>query len=182
MSELTHKDLLWFRLANSNAPSGFYEFKKRFLTRFATFDGFDLQTIEKECWTCGGSGEFLRGEICHSCGGHGIHHTNEHWLERWNLCGAVYHVPYFCAPPHWLRGDSPKNEFRGRIQHDPVDAAVARRCYFRLLLRHEPVNFYRAIVELIRWRGQAIKTKWYFRLIRIRNRMDLFPAVEDVPF
>lgn len=186
MSELTAMDLIWFRLANSRAPQGFYPFKARFLKRFAAQDGWDLQIIEKECWTCEGSGQYAKGESCRSCGGDGIHHTNEHWLQRWILPGAVYHVPEFCSPPHWQRGDSPKNEFHGRIVHEPVPEAAARRAYWRLLLRHEPMNFYREIIHLIQWRGQAIRTKWYFKLIRLRNKMDLFPAInpekDDVPF
>ena len=182
MSELTERDLNWFRLANSAAPDGFYDFKRRFLARFATRDGWDLQTIEKECWTCDGSGKYAKDVQCRSCDGSGIHHTAEHWLQRWNLCGQIYHVPEFCAPPHWQRGDSQKNEIHGRIAHAEVSPSAARRAYLRLLLRHEPMNFYWAVINRMKWRGQEFKAKWHWRLLKLRNKMGLFPVVDEIPF
>jgi len=184
MSELTAKELVWFRLANANATFGFYSFKKRFLARYAKRDGWDLQTIEKECRNCDGSGEYRKGEPCRSCDATGIYRTDEHWLQRWDLCGSIYHVPEFCSPPHWQRGDSPKREITGRIQHEPVSATVARRAYWRLLLRFEPMNFYWEIIGVIKGRTNQFKAKWAFRLIRLRNKLDLFPAMpeDEVPF
>lgn len=184
MSNLTSKDLAWFKLANSNAPCGFYPFKRRFLERFAVQDGWDLQTIEKECWNCDGSGEYRKGEPCRSCNATGIHHTNEHWLQRWVLASQVYHVPEFCSPPHYLRGDSPKREFTGRIQHNPVCLRVAERAFLRLLLRHEPMNFYCIIMNMVKSKMSQHRARLYFRLIRLRNKLDLFLAIEtdDVPF
>lgn len=129
MSELTERDLNWFRLANSAAPDGFYDFKRRFLARFATRDGWDLQTIEKECWTCDGSGKYAKDVQCRSCDGSGIHHTAEHWLQR-----------------------------------------------------HEPMNFYWAVINRMKWRGQEFKAKWHWRLLKLRNKMGLFPVVDEIPF
>ena len=79
---LTAKDLAWFRLANSNPPHGFYDFKARFLKRFGTPDGWDKQEIERTCHACDGSGQFLKDVECNRCNGSGIYDTREHWLRR----------------------------------------------------------------------------------------------------
>lgn len=197
MSELTAKDLKWFQLANACPAPGFYAFKKRFLQRFAVPDGFDLQRVPKMCRVCDGSGYYLLDVECRSCGGDGIHHVNEHWLQRWDLAGTVYHVPLDHADVYHLHGfryPEPRREIEGLIAKGtsgtgnlrvPVSAAVGQRAYWRLLVRHEPMAFYRSVMELMQWRGKSFRTKWYFRLIRLRNKLDLFRSVpehDEVPF
>lgn len=188
MSDLTSKDLNWFRLANSNPPAGFYAFKERFLKRFAIQDGFDLQTIELECHRCDGTGSDYDGR-CERCGGTGVWDTREHWLARYKLGDALYHKPMDHADVYHFNGawsyPTPKNVIEGRIGHADVPVAVARRAFYRLLLRHEPVVFYQTFVARIKDRASFGRTKMVFCLIRLRNKMDLFKAVEnesDLPF
>ena len=187
MSELTAKDLQWFHMANAAAPapslwSGeFYQFKDRFLRRFAKPAGWDQQTIEKECWTCGGSGMFTPHEKCRSCDGSGIYRSATIWLSRWDLEGHIYHKPN--DPPPFLV--DPVHEIEGRIKHPEVPASVGYRSFLRLLIRHEPVTFYHHAIGRVQRRiGFHWRTVWLWRLIRIRNKLDLFPAVndDDVPF
>lgn len=182
MSELTHKDLLWFRLANSNPPHGFYDFKDRFLKRFGTPDGWDKQEIERVCHTCDGSGEYLKGVDCNRCSGSGIYDTVEHWLRRYDLHGKTYHKPESNATV-WhennFRYPEFKNLIEGRIKHDSVDSKTARRAFFRLLLRHEPHVFYRRVCDAIKDRAYWFRVKLVWRLVRLRNKMDLFRAIPE---
>lgn len=166
----------WFRLANSNPPPGFYGFKDRFLRRFATRAGWDKQTIEHDCWSCEGAG-------CHRCSGSGVYRTTEHWLERWDLGGAIYHRPASWNEVPWPR-PAVVEFIEGRIKHGTVPQAVARRAFRRLLLRYEPVTFYRLMVEAFRERTMQFRARWAWRLVRLRNKLDLFPAVEEreIPF
>lgn len=187
MSELTSKDLHWFRLANSNPPSGFYDFKSRFLRRFGSVEGFDLQHVPRTCHACDGCGEYLKGVPCDRCDGSGIYDVRDHWLQRWRLGDSIYHKPMDHADVYHLFGfqyPEPVMEFQGLIRHEQVDARVANRSYLRLLIRHEPIMFYAHVIGLIQRRGKAVRTKWFFCLIRLRNKLDLFPAVpeDDVPF
>lgn len=184
MSLLTSKDLNWFSLANAGHPPGFYPFKDRFLKRFAMFDGYCLQEIERECWTCEGSGEYVKGEPCRKCGGDGIWRTDTNWLECWNLSDKVYHRP-IDPLPHWQRESAPMREsISGRIKHAPVRDVVARRAFY-LLLRHEPVNFFHQVSDDIRRQLSNWRARHYWKLMRLRDKLDLFPAVnkdDTVPF
>jgi hypothetical protein len=187
MSKLTQKDLLWFRLANSNPTRDFYAFKDRFLKRYATPDGYDLQKVDQFCWGCDGSGMFAPRRPCWRCDGSGIHKTNEHWLQRYDLAGAIYHKPVTHAEvyhAHDFKYPEPKREFEGRIRHDEVDSKVARRAFLRLLVRHEPETFYRHVCDAIKARAYWFRVKLVWRLVRIRNKMDLFKAIpeDEVPF
>lgn len=182
MSVLNSKDHHWFRLANSNPPAGFYAFKERFLKRFATPDGFDIQTIERECHRCDGTGSDYDGR-CERCGGTGIWDTREHWLARYKLGRrALYHKPMDHADV-WLASDYrypiPERIIEGRIKHDDVTISVARRSFHRLLLRHEPVTFYWIAMNSFQSGFRIGRAKLVFCLIRLRNKMDLFKAVED---
>lgn len=182
----THpRELLWFRQANSNPPPGFYAFKDRYLRRFATRAGWDKQTIEHDCWSCDGTGVFFYGgdAKCHKCFGSGVYRTTEHWLERWDLGGAIFHRPASWNEVPWPR-PVVVDYIEGRIKHDAVSQAVARRAFRRLLLRHEPVTFYRWVVDDLRDQVMQFRARWAWRLIRLRNNLELFPCVEnqEVPF
>ena len=181
---LNAKELAWFKIANSGHPSGFYPFKDRFLRRFAERDGYDLQHVEQFCWTCEGSGEYVKGELCRKCDGSGVYRTVEVWLERWNLCGTIYHKPVDPIP-HWQREGQVRGEIQGRIQHAPVSDLAARRSFYRLLLRFEPVNFYDQVCADVKARALHYRAVWAWRLMRLRDKLDLFPAVEksdEIPF
>jgi hypothetical protein len=182
---LPAKDLHWFQLANANPPRGFYPFKERFLKRFATQDGYDSQTIHHPCWTCDGTGIYSPKESCRACGGNGVHHTSSHWLQRWDLAGKIYYKPVeestLLAECNGRLPD-PVREFEGKVTKLPVPDHVAERCFYRLLLRHEPAIFherqFNRILFYRRTKGKKAKSfKWLFRLIRIRNNMDLFDAI-----
>jgi hypothetical protein len=202
MPILTGKDLHWFWLANCNGNQAFYAFKKRFLKRFSFQDGWDMQTIEKECWSCDGTGIYGEDQICRKCGGYGIYRTSEIWLQRWPLGDKVYHIPEFCSPTHEERKqtNSPRNHIEGKIKHGmtvphpltplwpdqfvEIPESVSRRCFYRLLLRHEPMNFYWLVMQFVKDKLSRHRMKMYFCLIKLRNKMDLFPATpqNDVPF
>ena len=184
MSTLTQRDLNWFRLANSNPQNGFYPFKDRFLRRFAKPDGYDLQIIDLRCRACYGSGNYTPTQTCFRCGGSGIYDTKKVWLIRYDLDGWIYHKPDdYAYTNNGYSYPTPKNEIEGRIKHGDVPQAVARRAFYRLLIRHEPATFYAMIVE--RWKSKMLcfRSRLAWKLIRLRNKMDLFPAVEDeIPF
>lgn len=187
MNELTAKDLHWFCLANAHGGQDFYAFKDRFLKRFGTPDGYDLQKVEKMCFRCDGSGIYSRDELCRSCDGTGIHHTNEHWLRRYNLEGRIYHKPIDNGEvwhEHGFKYPEPRDIIEGLIRHDSVDSKVARRAFYRLLIRHEPITFYNIITDRILTGFNGYRTKLVWKLIRLRNRLDLFKAIpeDDVPF
>ena len=185
--ELTERDFRWFYLANAGSyydkTLNFYPFKARFLKRFGNCDGWDSQEVDHLCWTCDGTGSFgsgLNAQTCRSCGGDGVHHTNFHWLHRYELGGRIYHVPE--PPPFLLKV---KNEIEGLIKHEPIDERTARRAFMRLLVRHEPGTFYQMLLDSAR---NKISQHWWsvrMKLVRLRNKMDLFPVVEvkdEVPF
>lgn len=175
------RELEWFRTANSNPPPGFYPFKERFLKRFATPDGYDLQSIDHPCWSCDG----MRPH-CQRCGGDGVFRTSEHWLERWRIGGQIYHRPverYEIA----LTNPVPVSEIQGKVKHEPVTEKQARRAYHRLVLRFEPVNFFTYVCNWISHGLRPHRATLYFRLMKLRDRLDLFPAEprlyrDDVPF
>ncbi len=179
--KLTAKDLHWFALANTRPWPGFYAFKDRFLRRYGRQDGYDFQTIEHECWSCDGTGMWFR-ERCGRCN-NGVYRTTEHWLERWALSGRIYH-----RPVNWWDVPLPRpvavREFVGRVRHQEVSQEVARRAYMRLLLRHEPAAWWGCVVNEFRDSGRRLGWRWRMRLMRLRNALDLFPAVKDeeVPF
>src|SRR4051812_16726157 len=123
MAELTSKDIHWFRLANSAPPRGFYSFKDPFLKRFAAPAGYDLQIIERECWTCSGSGSFDGRDRCHRCGGDGVYRRDEIYLKRFLLADAVYHKPVdngVVCHENDYRYPKPFNTIEGRIKHADV--------------------------------------------------------------
>ena len=146
---LTAREREWFRLANLRPVAGWYEFKQRLLRRFATRAGYDFQTIYHACNSCGGMGVWFGDADCRRCRGTGVSHTTEHWLERWDLAGCIYHRPLD------RRTEQPETDAAGRLPQPvkvyagklharaalEVSEAEAERCYARLLLRFEPNRF-----------------------------------------
>ncbi len=183
MPELSSKDLHWFALANANGNAAFYAFKARFLRRFGTRAGLDRQRIELDCYGCEGSGFFTKSEVCRKCGGQGVYDVKEILLERWDLQGRIYHRPLDAAEAWPLRNEEPVAIIEGKIKHPPVDPSASRRAFHRLLLRHEPVTYYWVITNQWREGWLCFRACWAWKLIRLRNKLDLFPAVdEDLPF
>lgn len=185
MPELDHKSIHWFHLCNCSTFSykqSFYAFKARFLHRFGTPDGWDEQRINHECWTCGGTGLFEGHSTCRRCDGEGIYRTSFVWLARYELAGRIYHIPDE-RPPHVVK---PVYKFTGYIRHEPLCSdSAAYRCYLRLLLRHEPITFWKHIVLCARSRVSIVRWRLTMKLVRLRNELDLFPAIkesDEVPF
>ncbi len=199
MPLLDYKTLEWFRLANAGnyveKRQWFYPFKTRFLNRFGTLEGWDFQTIEHECYRCNGTGlvdietggsqgmAFHRQFDCNHCRC-GVYRTNHHWLQRWDLQGATYHIP----EDPWPR-PTEFREIEGRITHpQPENPNASRRAMLRLFLRHEPllwVDYHKSA-----WKQKANwhQYRWQMRLFRLREKLDLFPIRKsydpnsDVPF
>jgi hypothetical protein len=109
-----------FHLANSaNYPQKhelFYPLKKQLLRTHAIADGWDLQKIERGCWTCNGAGksEWHDYDECPSCEGTGIYDINHHCLLRFKLGDRIYHTP---------TDDRPGGEPNSQIPHAQGDVA-----------------------------------------------------------
>lgn len=71
----------------------FYDLKDRILERYAKPDGLDYQKISKDCWGCGGTGEYWDSEPCFKCGGDGVYEVVMVRLLRYKLGGRVFHKP-----------------------------------------------------------------------------------------
>ena len=188
MKPLAALELEWFRIANVGHPTGFYPFKDRMLKRFGVMVGYDEQELDRFCRTCEGSGWFSAREKCDSCGGSGIYQTVTVYLERWELCGEVYHVPvkFFGDIPEEFRKRGPLQTFEGLIRKLPNDEErlAAERAFRRLLLRFEPLTFLQLMKD--RWvsRSLRFRASLAWRLFRLRERMELFPIAkkDEVPF
>ena len=186
-------DRQWFRIANRAGGAEFYRFKSRMLQRFGTMVGYDEQTIQKICWSCDGSGVHWRGGQCFSCAGTGIYGTRTHYLQRWEMQGDVYHIPvyFFGEIPEEFRKAGPVQEFEGLIHQSPSNdqQRAGDRAFLRLLLRYEPMEFYRVIVSRIQGRSNRYRVKLLWKLMRLRERIELWPIFprkqqvhDEVPF
>lgn len=163
-----------FYLANAADYKGkqqfFYPLKHRLLQRHAISDGWDLQTITKRCWNCGGTGKHWTGEECYRCDGTGIYSQRTHFLQRWKLGDRVYHCPVEERPD-----GEPYGEIEGRIEHhsEHIDGALGRKALIWLMVRYQPVVLLKIWVQFQRYRFE----RWLNRLlIRLRLRED------DIPF
>lgn len=188
MNPLSPLEMKWFLAANVGHPHGFYPFKERMLKRFGKMVGYDEQELDRFCWTCEGSGWFTARERCEKCGGTGIYETTTVYLQRWELCGEIYHVPvrFFGDIPEEFRKRGPVKTFQGLIRHlpDDIERTAAERGFRRLLLRFEPLTFLELMKE--RWIGRTLQFRaaLAWRLFRLRERMEFFPIAknDEVPF
>lgn len=92
--------LAWLlHVANSNPgpfATRFYNFKKRLLGQFGTFQGCDIQEITKECWgdKRDEDGNFHGcGPHCRRCGGTGVFDRRWILLQRWQCGKYLFHIP-----------------------------------------------------------------------------------------
>lgn len=187
------KHVEWLCLANAGEYPGkkswFYPFKSRFCHAHGVADGQDLQTITLKCY-CGdgiwrGMDDTLpkeRWEPCHKCSGSGIYLKKNILLIRWLVGGHLFHEPSTFA----YHADTPvKERFNGLIKHEPVDAAVARRCMERLMLRYEPETLKALCISRARdwayWKRVGLRS--YFRRLNERLRAAIGkPVTDDLPF
>lgn len=183
----------WLRIANAAEFNGkhfwFYPFKKRFLRAHAISDGLDLQIIVDKCW-CGDGiwrgVEFSRPsqywEICWKCNGTGVYRKRKVVLIRWLLNDTIFHEPSSLLEyqPHFEY----RTTHKGLIKHGDVPVGAGMRAFEKLLLRYEPVTFYRLFRE--RWRMKMNKPKNYARwaCYRLRRRLEHYGGLrkDEIPF
>lgn len=100
---IPNKILSWL-LHNANTKptfvykNAFYEIKDAMLKKHGQNTGaYDLQHIQKECWTCHGTGEYPYpshwGKRCLRCGGTGLY--TDFWvkLDIWQFGKYEFHLP-----------------------------------------------------------------------------------------
>ena len=111
--------LAWLlHVANSDPgpfAAKFYDFKKRLLDQFGTFDGHDIQEITKQCWGDKRNeyGDWNGcGPTCKRCGGTGIFDRRWIRLQRWRFGTYLFHIP-----DGETRSYSGTVQIEGRIQH-----------------------------------------------------------------
>lgn len=142
-------------IANSRPPlirqREFYALKDKLLQRYGTSDGFDVQHIKKECWSCDGTGKAYRDAFvfgqwrsvyvgkCFRCN-NGVYH--EFWvrLERYRLGRHTFHIPKerTSADPGLVM-QHPMIE--GYIRHHDYPGHLPLEAAFWLFLVFEPAVF-----------------------------------------
>jgi hypothetical protein len=181
----------YFNMANA----GKYKYKAEFyanikglvLNIHGVFDGYDLQIIEKACWSCDGTGIYkmyqyknnkrylLDKRDCYHCI-NGIYHTRRQPLERYLLNGVIYHIPV--SPIREGLPWTPQpihNEIKGLIIHEPVDGDAALRAFLILCWKYNKLFFYQQAKEFA-----AQKTEWIINLIQSLFKKD--NCIDDLPF
>lgn len=113
----------WDREPFYNRPSSreqFYTFKRDVLLKHGHFNGYDLQHIERKCWSCAGTGNYYdyyghkTDQECGRCGGTGMYQERWYVLCRYSLAGRVFHCPAGESKP-----EGPvKVTIEGKIEHD----------------------------------------------------------------
>lgn len=178
----------YFELANAGVylhKQSFYNVvKPHVLKIFGQFAGFDLQIIEKKCWSCNGTGVFkhynyefsqrylIKEEPCWHCK-NGIYETKRIPLERYILNGKIYHIPT----------DNPgityTNEIKGVIVHEQVDSDKALRAYIILLWIYNKPEFYNYLTAFVTL--EIInKTSWIKPLLQSLFKRD--NTNDELPF
>lgn len=137
----------YFYIANAGNYSlkqMFYsEVKPVVLRVFGVHAGYDLQTIEYKCWTCGGTGKYYNGNTCYHCS-NGIYSTRQFSLERFILNGRLYHIP--CKE---VVVEPVVNTIKGVITHETIDSKEAQRAFLILLWKYNKASFYNHLKEII---------------------------------
>lgn len=98
----------------------FYCIKSTLCHCLGTEDGYDVQRIDHECWTCGGDGIFhafdaVVADECWKCCGTGVYSSLFVELKRWTLGRHLFHEP----TRRLSRIEAqPRNvNIRGKVQH-----------------------------------------------------------------
>lgn len=160
-------DLRWSRLlhiANSSPPHRkmeFYALKERLLRAYGTLLGYDCQHVEKECWTCEGTGVYkewvyykgqevlAKREPCRRCND-GVY--SEFWvlLEAWKWGPYEFHTPIdrSYSPKWWDAGPDgqpTRRRIEGYIRHRHPGGHLGKEAAYRLYLRFEPRLFLQSL-------------------------------------
>lgn len=140
----------------------FYPRKDSFLRKHGIFHGYDKQIIQKICYRCEGSGEYVsrcegcryEGDCwscwhdeedydastwqaenrCPRCGGTGFYMNRTYWLERYKLGDKVFHIPVRDESKLPFLMEPPGNIYTGKLAHADVDPARAERAMRLLFL------------------------------------------------
>jgi len=187
--QISEKDLQRFILANAGKyelKEWFYKFKKTFLEKYAEQDNYDLQTIEKECWTCEGSGIHWSGNHCYKCL-NGIYETRKYFLKRYILnSSALFHIPQYPGAVEFksvMSNTTPiiVNQISGIITHSSVDNKAAQRAFIYLLLKYDCQLSYALYCEYMReGKNKAIDFIKNNRLTMLLKRRRL--VCDELPF
>lgn len=186
----------YLRWANGGNYRGkeewFYPFKWRFLEKHALPDGCDLQVIKQKCWC--GDGIFrgvdydlprIHWDICWKCNGTGVYRTKKIVLQRWLLCGVLFHVPSnsLQADFGWLEF---KETITGLVTHSGYGRSLARHAFCKLLWIYEPDTLWRMLRE--QWvngldrRERNLRRKWEKMRYQIRDYFWPDDSEDEVPF
>jgi len=86
-----------FNVCNSAGSNGwknsFYALKNELLKAYGHEADYDLQYIEKKCYTCNGTGMYSEINRCRNCLGTGIYAKRNVLLKRFLLNGHIFHQP-----------------------------------------------------------------------------------------
>lgn len=172
----TLKRLLGFILhvANSSPPilrkGDFYELKTWLLQKWGTPDGFDVQHIQKLCWSCDGSGIYKHwryGRIkCNRCY-HGWYQDDYIRLDRYMLGNFLFHHPVK-RWPGYLASESFKAlaNITGYVEHTRYFGHMPSECAHWLFLVFRPHIFANVFGHTGHsWRG----LRWYMPLCIIET-------------
>lgn len=168
--------LLW--LANSNPPTcgrrEFYAVKDRILRRWGRRDperSHDWQYLERECWTCEGTGRYEdTGRMCRKCGGTGVYEAVWVKLERWRLGRYSFHRP---VDRRHSRPEEPCVILKGRIPHADTGLAGAEAGLW-LMLAFAPRQWWRQMLGSCHCYPKAwplLRLQWAIFGVRSRLRL-----------
>ncbi|GEM_PF-5562974 len=190
--------VLWcFRIANASGSQWtrllFYEFKNNFLDRHGVPDGWDLQVLDKQCWTCGGTGKFAGWDDCWDCGATGIYRRVRVVLWRYRLGGDVYHCPDFTGPDGWLdlteQMNFPRETIEHLIEHRRPNWWIGVAAGLALFIRYDRPKALELVRHVNREGYQHIIPTWWVRRVWWPLRSKWAQLVdwvkfhgEDVPF
>jgi len=169
------KILSWLVFAANTNPSiwkkEFYKIKDHILKKYGKLIGYDLQHINKECWTCNGTGKYTPQQICYSCMGSGVY--LEMWviLEVYQLRKYQFHRPverFTHKADYWdylKKHPEMENVFRQTIgdyiRHDSNFYYL--EALYWLFLIYKPALFLKAI-------GKTYHHQWRFTPMELLGR------------
>lgn len=94
--DISESHLFAFRVCNSAGywayRPAFYKLKNQLLEKYGHEADYDLQHIEKKCYSCGGTGWYRENNRCQNCN-KGIYSRKDIVLKRFLLNGYIFHQP-----------------------------------------------------------------------------------------
>ncbi len=134
----------------------FYKIKDTILQKHGIETGlYDLQHIQKECWTCKGTGTYPEGwhGHCWKCGGTGLYSDFRVILDIWTLGKYEFHKPVLKL--HRVSISELYLKYRISSQRNIIDDYITHRttwwsidCSLILFLFYAPKLFWRSIGKI----------------------------------